>query len=115
MMLSFDKAWLAIVGMALITYFTRAVPFLFRKVKSNLPQSDETSSVLAALGPSLLAAIAVVTILPGLQNAINTGYTPLLSYLIGMVITILVLRIFHNAGLAVMAGVGIYFIIALIG
>ncbi|WP_413740339.1 AzlD domain-containing protein [Sodalis sp. RH14] len=115
MMLSFDKAWLAIAGMALITYFTRAMPFLFRKVKAKLSEPDKYSSMAAALGPSLLAAITVVTILPGLQNAINTGSTPLLSYLVGIVITIFVLRIFHNAGLAVMSGVGIYFILSFIG
>lgn len=106
MTLPSDLAWLAVIGMALITYLTRALPFAVKKAQPS--ERENSSPALAALGPSLLAAIAVVTVIPGLREAMHTGYAAQLSYLLGVAATLVALRLTRNAGLAVMAGVGAY-------
>ncbi|MCL2894941.1 AzlD domain-containing protein [Brenneria tiliae] len=109
MMLSSDLAWIAVIGMALITYLTRALPFAIRKKsKANTGERENGSPVLAALGPSLLAAITVVTVIPGLRDAIESGISSQLSYLVGVVTTLLILRLSNNSGVAVISGVGAY-------
>ncbi|TKI02347.1 AzlD domain-containing protein [Martelella alba] len=108
MVLSSDLAWLAVILMALITYLTRAVPFAIKKIKTNTGERENDSPVLSALGPSLLAAITVVTVIPGLRDAAEAGFSSQLSYFVGAASTLLILKLSNNAGVAVISGVCVY-------
>ncbi|MFJ0843149.1 AzlD domain-containing protein [Bordetella bronchiseptica] len=55
--------WAAVAAMAVITYLTRALPFMLSTRSRLLRRLSEEGSALAALGPSLLAGIAAAVIL----------------------------------------------------
>ncbi|WP_082247654.1 AzlD domain-containing protein, partial [Bordetella bronchiseptica] len=61
--------WAAVAAMAVITYLTRALPFMLSTRSRLLRRLSEEGSALAALGPSLLAGIAAAVIVPDLVGA----------------------------------------------
>jgi hypothetical protein len=71
-------------------------------------QKPRKKTPLNALGPSLLAAIAVVAIMPDLRDAAVDGVQPFASYLVSLLATLAVLRLSKSAGLALMIGVACY-------
>ncbi|WP_455809738.1 AzlD domain-containing protein [Pseudomonas koreensis] len=107
MSLHLNEAWVAIIAMGLVTFVTRALPFLFKR---NLVEgkSPNKKSPLNALGPSLLTAIAVVAIMPDLQHAAVEGAQQFMSYLVSLLATLAVLRFSKSAGLALIVGVACY-------
>lgn len=106
-MLSPDQIWLAIACMTAVTYGVRVLPFILGESRKEARQGEKERPILVALGPSLLVAIMVVTILPGVHKAVNQGITAELSYLFGIAATLLALKLSKNAGLAVLVGVAV--------
>jgi len=97
--------WGAVIAMAVITYLTRALPFLL-SARSRLLRRLAEGSSLAALGPALLAGIAAAVIVPDVVAL--QGMAQLLPYAGGLVATALAARRLGNAGVAVIAGVVVY-------
>ncbi len=107
MSLHLNEAWVAIIAMGAVTFATRSLPFVFKRnfVEGKSPGKK---TPLNALGPSLLAAIAVVAIMPDLRDAAVDGVQPFASYLVSLLATLAVLRLSKSAGLALMIGVACY-------
>ena len=106
--------WGAVIAMAVITYLTRALPFMLSERSRLLRHLSREGSALAALGPSLLAGIAAAVIVPDLlaagDQAANIG-----PYVGGLVVTAVAVRLVSNAGVAVllcMAGYGVLLALA---
>ncbi|MBV7484140.1 AzlD domain-containing protein [Bordetella sp. BOR01] len=97
--------WGAVIAMAVITYLTRALPFLL-SARSRLLRRLAEGSSLAALGPALLAGIAAAVIVPDVM-ALH-GWPQLLPYAGGLLATALAARRLGNAGVAVIVGVAVY-------
>src|SRR5690606_9265617 len=97
--------WGAVIAMAAITYLTRALPFLLSSRNRLMRRLTEGSS-MAALGPALLAGIAGAVIVPDMLAL--QGGAEWLPYAGGLLATALAARRLGNAGLAVIAGVGVY-------
>ncbi|MFM2483450.1 AzlD domain-containing protein [Celerinatantimonas sp. YJH-8] len=112
---SFNQIWLAVLCMAVVTYSTRVLPFILKRMQKQTSQTDKNSPVLATLGPSLLAAITVVTVIPGVQKTIQLGTIAQLSYILGVLTTLLALKFTRNAGFAVLAGVAIFALVSYCG
>lgn len=98
--------WVAVLAMAVITYLTRALPFMLSSRNWLLRKLSEEGSRLGALGPALLAAIAAAVIVPDLWGAGQVAQVP--TYLIGLAVTALVARLAGNSGVAVIAGLAAY-------
>lgn len=104
-----DTQWLAVFAMALVTWLLRAIPFFVNHKKPGREgQLRDISPVFAALGPSLLGAITIITLIPGIRQALTTGHHETICYLTGIGCTLACLRLTRNAGVAVVAGVGMY-------
>ncbi|HYG41657.1 MAG TPA: AzlD domain-containing protein [Bordetella sp.] len=97
--------WGAVIAMAVITYLTRALPFLL-SARSRLLRRLAEGSALAALGPALLAGIATAVIVPDIMAL--DGWPQWLPYAGGLLATALAARRLGNAGVAVIAGVAVY-------
>ncbi|OZI48863.1 AzlD domain-containing protein [Bordetella genomosp. 4] len=97
--------WVAVIAMAVITYLTRALPFLLSSRSRWLRRLTEGSS-LAALGPALLAGIATAVIMPDVMAL--SGVSEILPYAGGLLATALSARRLGNAGVAVIVGVVVY-------
>lgn len=97
--------WGAVIAMAVITYLTRALPFLLSDRTPWWRRVTEGSS-LAALGPALLAGIATAVIVPDLMAL--SGVSRLIPYLGGLLATGICAIRLRNAGLAVIVGVIAY-------
>jgi len=97
--------WVAIIAMAVITYLTRALPFLLSSRSRWLRRLSEGSS-LVALGPALLVGIATAVIVPDVMAL--SGVSQYLPYAGGLLATALSARRLGNAGLAVIVGVVVY-------
>lgn len=100
-----EQLWIAVAIIAILTYGSRALPFVYR----NIPFLQPTSPVgkrLPVLGSTLLAALASVTIVPGFQNAIQNGRQWI--FLLGCLATLAVVLRWREAGLAVLAGVAVF-------
>ena len=97
--------WAAVIAMAVITYLTRALPFLV-SARSRLLRRLAEGSSLAALGPALLAGIAAAVIVPDVMAL--QGLPQWLPYAGGLLATALAARRLGNAGVAVIAGVAAY-------
>ncbi|MBO1113369.1 AzlD domain-containing protein [Bordetella petrii] len=97
--------WVAVIAMAVITYLTRALPFLL-SARSRLLRRMAEGSSLAALGPALLAGIAAAVIVPDIMAL--RGLPQWLPYAGGLLATALAARRLGNAGVAVIAGVAVY-------
>ncbi|CCG08824.1 AzlD domain-containing protein [Pararhodospirillum photometricum] len=97
---------LAIGVIGLTTYGTRVLPFLLGARGDALSRWIEGSPVLKALGPSLIAALAAVTVGPDAVKAIEAGR--LLPYGVGAAVTVGVLIWRKDLGTAVLAGIVAY-------
>ena len=109
-MTSGEDMWLAILAMAIVTWLLRALPFLVNRHKPGREGQPlrEISPVFAALGPSLLGAITIITLIPGIRQTFAAGWHGVFCYVAGIVSTLAFLRLTSNAGVAVIAGVGVY-------
>lgn len=94
--------WGAVIAMAVITYLTRALPFLL-SARSRLLRRLAEGSSMAALGPALLAGIAAAVIVPDVVALKDLSQW--LPYAGGMLTTALAARRLRNTGVAVIAGV----------
>jgi branched-subunit amino acid transport protein len=92
------RFWIAVAAMALITWLTRALPFLGGQRR--LDAIARPDSPLSMLGPSLLAAICAAVILPDLMRAVENMATA--SYLLGLLCTAIFAKVIENAGVAVL-------------
>ena len=99
--------WLAVIAMAVITYLTRALPFLLSERNRWLRRLSQDGSALAALGPSLLAGIAAAVIVPDLIGA-GTNGNQVAPYVGGLVVTAVATRLVKNTGIAVLLGMAGY-------
>ncbi|MCX8959535.1 AzlD domain-containing protein [Erwinia psidii] len=109
MTMPYDEGWMAVIAMGVVTWLLRSLPFMLNKrVRADDNRADHGSPVFAALGPSLLAAIMIVTLIPGMQQAMSIGYGRTLCYVAGILMTLGALRVTKNPGIAVIVGVGIY-------
>ncbi|MCD0504369.1 AzlD domain-containing protein [Bordetella petrii] len=103
--------WGAVAAMAVITYLTRALPFLLPPRSRLLRRLAEGSS-LAALGPALLAGIAAAVIVPDVLALDNA--TEVAAYAAGLAATAVAVWKSGNAGVAVIVGVAAYGLVAVL-
>lgn len=99
--------WGAVIAMAVITYMTRALPFMLPARSRLLRHLSREGSALAALGPSLLAGIAAAVIVPDLLDA-GTQAARIGPYVGGLVVTGVAARRVANTGAAVLLGMAGY-------
>lgn len=99
--------WIALVGFAVITYFTIALPFMVSWRAKWLARFSRDDSVFAALGPSLLAGIAAAVVVPDLLGADFSGveFSP---YLGGLAVTAVAVKWTGNTGVAIILDVAAY-------
>ncbi len=95
---------LAILVMALVTWLSRALPFLLMR-KSNIFGRLGTGRFVI-LGPALLVAMTVVVVYSDLHTTVSAG--PVLAYLVGLIAAGLCVKMTSNAGYAVLAGMAAY-------
>ncbi len=105
-----ENFWIAVLAMMALTYMSRALPFLLPEDHSILRWLSDKNSPLAALGPSLIAAIAGTVILPELLKAAqgNNSLADLSTYGLGLAATVLTMKFSKNAGVAVIVGMIVY-------
>ncbi|MGE9553765.1 AzlD domain-containing protein [Erwinia amylovora] len=108
MTMPYDQAWLAVFAMGVVTWLLRSLPFMLNKRARSDDKAEQGSPVFSALGPSLLSAIMIVTLIPGIQQAMAVGYGRALCYGMGILMTLGALRVSRNPGVAVIVGVAIY-------
>ena len=96
--------WLAILVMAVVTWLTRALPFLLMR-KSNA-FGRLTSGRFVILGPALLVCMTVVVVYSDLRE--TSGLAPVLTYFCGLVAAGVCVKLTRNAGFAVLAGMAGY-------
>lgn len=94
--------WIAVAVIAVVTYLTRALPFLWRHAARPGP----APAWLDALGPAILAAMGVAILLPEGITATRTG--TLTPFLVGLAATAGVMAWRRDAGLATLAGIAAY-------
>lgn len=99
---------LAILAMALITYATRALPFLLGRDNRLLAWLANPDGPLATLGPAIIAALAAVTILPEARTALASDRWPI--FLAATAATLIALRLLKEPGLAVLIGLATYWL-----
>ncbi|NKD55934.1 MULTISPECIES: AzlD domain-containing protein [unclassified Haematospirillum] len=97
-----NQLWLAIAIIAVLTYGSRALPFVWRNI-SILQPTSPLGRRLPVLGSVLLAALAAVTITPAFQNTIDGERHWI--FVFSMVVTLATVLRWREAGLAVLAGV----------
>ncbi|CCN19838.1 putative membrane protein [Bordetella bronchiseptica MO211] len=113
--------WAAVAAMAVITYLTRALPFMLSTRSRLLRRLSEEGSALAALGPSLLAGIAAAVIVPdlvGAQAVDGRGAQAVDgrgAYIGGLVVTAVAARLVGNSGAAVILGLAGYGLLLALG
>ncbi|MGM9941644.1 MAG: branched-chain amino acid transporter permease [Bulleidia sp.] len=94
-------AVIVIVGSALITFFYRAVPFLFFKDRPVPQRLEKMKQVL----PAALMAVLVVYCLKGAVSADMHG---LMALAAGCVSTVVVHRIFGKSIVSIVCGTAVY-------
>lgn len=90
--------WIAIIVIGIVTYATRVLPFFTPRVRNRRPPAW-----LDALGPSLLAAMAVTIFAP--QASLALAHGTLLVYLAGITAAVFAMKLFNDPGFATLAGV----------
>lgn len=99
-----NEFWLAIAVIALVTWLTRATPFLLMRKSNTFGRL--TSERFVILGPALLVSMTVVVIYSDLQQA--AGFGPVLAYLCGLIGAGACVKLTRNAGFAVLVGMAAY-------
>ena len=97
-----EGLWIAIALIGAATYATRAAPFLL-KSRDTGDRTARGRDRLSAVGPCLLAAMAVTVFLSEIAETRATG--SLLPLLVGSASVAVVMRAFRNPGLATLAGI----------
>ncbi|URN82908.1 branched-chain amino acid transporter permease [Acetobacterium wieringae] len=94
----------ALAVVALVTIFTRALPFLFLAAKK-LPDT------VSYLGTVLPAAIMIILVVFCLRNTILTAYPYGLAELLSVAAVIIVHCLRNNVFLSIAAGTGLYMVL----
>ncbi|MDO5605753.1 MAG: AzlD domain-containing protein [Paracoccus sp. (in: a-proteobacteria)] len=94
--------WIAVAIITVVTYLTRALPFMW----SRAARPGPTPSWLDALGPAILAAMGVSILLPEGERALQAG--SLTQFLLGLAAAAAVMAWRRDAGLATLAGIASY-------
>lgn len=96
---------IAIVVMAIATFCLRVTPFLLSERSPLLQLFNGENRAINALGPMLLAILAVITLVPAVASSSlpHDG-----AYLAGTVATVVLLTTTRNTGLAIIAGITAY-------
>jgi len=97
--------WAAVAAMGVITWLSRALPFLLRDDHRVLRSISASGSPWRALGPCLIAAIAAVIVVPPLSSMPWIEGVP---YVCGLGVTATVAYKTHNTGAAVIIGMAIF-------
>ncbi|MEA4807473.1 branched-chain amino acid transporter permease [Acetobacterium wieringae] len=95
----------ALAVVALVTIFTRALPFLFFGGKKKLPD------MVSYLGTVLPAAIMIILVVFCLRNTILTAYPYGLAELLSVAAVIIVHCLRNNVFLSIAAGTGLYMVL----
>ncbi|WP_373482613.1 branched-chain amino acid transporter permease [Acetobacterium sp.] len=95
----------ALIVVALVTIFTRSLPFLFFGGKKELPDT------VSYLGTVLPAAIMIILVVFCLRNTSLTAYPFGLPEFFSVAMVILVHRIRKNVFLSIIAGTGLYMVL----
>ncbi len=105
-----ENFWIAVLAMMALTYMSRALPFLLPEDHPILRWLTDKNSPLAALGPSLIAAIAGTVIVPDLLKAAqgNDSLADFSTYALGLAATVLTMKYSKNAGIAVIVGMIVF-------
>jgi branched-subunit amino acid transport protein len=106
-----NAIWLGITVIAVLTFLIRFAPLGFDKVRNS--NYARQTAWLDALGPCLLASMALVILFPAAKEAIATE--TLLPFIGGVSATVIMMLIRRDGGLAVMAGVFTWWIIRVAG
>lgn len=101
--------WIALAAMAVITWLTRAMPFLMKRRWLDLFSRPDTP--LAVLGPALLAAICAAVVVPELIRLTTGADAALLPYVLGVAGTVVIAATIRNTGGAVLGSVALYGVI----
>ncbi|MGJ8516395.1 AzlD domain-containing protein [Carnimonas bestiolae] len=105
--MSFSDTAPAILMMAAITYLFRLLPLLMRKQTNEL-FGERLNNALSALGPSLLVAIAVTTVVPDLMEKAQQSPSQLLLYVLGLAAVLLIHRLINNVGVTILLAMLLY-------
>ncbi|MGJ8515168.1 hypothetical protein R84981_001818 [Carnimonas sp. R-84981] len=105
--MSFSDTAPAILMMAAITYLFRLLPLLVRKQTNEL-FGERLNNALSALGPSLLVAIAVTTVVPDLMEKAQQSPSQLLLYVLGLAAVLLIHRLINNVGVTILLAMLLY-------
>nr|WP_255440519.1 AzlD domain-containing protein [Paracoccus sp. MC1854] len=97
--------WVAFVAIGAVTYLTRALPLLRDHPGKG---ARPPPAWMEALGPCILAAIAVAVLLPEARGALAQG--SLRPFLLGAAAAGAAMRWRRDAGLATLAGVAAYWL-----
>ncbi len=102
--------WILVLIMSCATYGTRTLPFLLGQKHRLLIWLGGENARLKALGPSLIAAIAAVTIVPDFINAskVEHNISEILVYVIGLATAVMITKCTKNSGLAVIIAMTTY-------
>lgn len=95
---------LAIIAMSVLTYSTRALPFLLMKKAKWLGRMG--SGKLAILGPALLASTTVVILYSESVKAYQQQQ--IVPYVLAVVTVLVVLKLSRNIGLAMLVSLLVY-------
>ncbi|AQQ56115.1 MULTISPECIES: AzlD domain-containing protein [Brucella] len=104
------ELWIAVIVIGVLTYITRAVPFLMRLAGNIAPAAR---AWLSALGPCLLSAMATVVFLDGFQTSIQIG--KIIPFLVGSVFASVSMSVRPDPGIGTVAGVTGWWLAASIG
>lgn len=96
--------WVAIAAMAVITWLTRALPFLLMRKSQAFGRL--TGGKFEILGPALLVSMTVVIIYSDL--AAGVSYWQMLAYACGLLAAGVCVKRTANSGFAVLAGMAVY-------
>jgi branched-subunit amino acid transport protein len=99
--------WLGICIIAGLTFLTRFAPLVLNKKENS--KLGEQSAWLEALGPCLLASMALVILFPTAKDAVSSG--TLLPFIGGVTATSVIMLFRRDGGLAVLFGVVTWWII----
>lgn len=96
---------IAIVVMAIATFCLRVTPFLLSERSPLLQLFNGENKAINALGPMLLAVLAVITLVPAIADS---SFSHGGAYLAGTIATVAMLAATRNTGLAIIAGIVSY-------
>ena len=103
---TYGELWLAIAAISVLTYLSRAVPFVFRSAPVFRPTSPAVR-LFSILGATLLAALAAATVVPVFLDSAQVGREWV--FLLSAIATVVAAIWRRQPGLAVLAGVVMFY------